>query len=890
MSITRIKSYGLSDGAVTTEKISNNVSLGVKISNIQIANSAYSLIDDTAVALGGGYIVITGAGFAAGCQVIVGASTATSTTFVNSTTLRAQVGAADAGTKIVYVVNTDGGTAIRVNGLTYSATPTWVTGSTLEGAVDQSISIQLDASLATSYQLQTGSSLPAGLSLAANGLLSGTVTGIQAETTYSFTIEAIDAENQESPRSFSITITLGDEYFYATALLLNGDGTNGANNNVFLDSSNNNFAITRNGNVNQGTFSPFSATDGRWSNYFDGSGDYLSVAQNSAFNFGTGAFTVEGWFYFWGSFGSVYNGLVNLGNGAQGNGPYTGWGLITGGTGTEIRWYRYDGATETQYIGNFSFQVGTWHHIVACRNSSSNLAVFVNGTRVVSTTSSISYNNINGDPLHIGYRNDGVSGVTHAKIYSSNIRIVAGSTVYDPTQTTITVPTSPLTAIANTSLLTCQSNRFKDNSTNDFTITRNGDVKVTPFGPFRPTDPYSTSVNGGSGYFDGSGDYLVAVGAGTSGSAFGSGDFTIEFWTYILANGGTWTGFFDPRTHNTSTTPVILLDSLNRLDLYVGAGVVIIGNVIPFRSWNHVVLSRSGSSTKLFLNGVQQGSTYNDTNNYVSRSDPFIGCLQDSGTPAYPLTGYISNLRVVKGTALYTSNFTPPTTPLTAITNTSLLLNFTNGGIIDYTGKNNLETVGNAQISTSVKKYGTGSMAFDGTNDYILIDATQDLEFGSGDFTIEFWYYPTSTGRQALYHGSFGTDWSIGIDYSSTSTNQKIGIWASSNGSSWNLISADGGGNGIGITTVTQNAWNHIAYVRNGTTWMLFVNGNRDLNLTGISGSIVNRATSRKVIGVWWSADVIGDTTGFIDDLRITKGFARYTANFTPPTSAHKLR
>ena len=227
MSITRIKSYGLSDGAVTTEKISNNVSLGVKISNIQIANSAYSVLDDTAIALGGGYLVITGAGFAAGCQVIVGANTATSTTFVNSTTLRAQVGAADAGTKTVYVVNTDGGTAIRVNGLTYSATPTWVTGSTLTaGVVNQAISIQLDASLATSYQLQTGSSLPAGLSLAANGLLTGTVTGIGADTTYSFTIEAIDAENQESPRSFSITVFLDPQLQVTTGLYAHFDSSN----------------------------------------------------------------------------------------------------------------------------------------------------------------------------------------------------------------------------------------------------------------------------------------------------------------------------------------------------------------------------------------------------------------------------------------------------------------------------------------------------------------------------------------------------------------------------------------------------------------------------------------------------------------------------------------
>ena len=69
---------------------------------------------------------------------------------------------------------------------------------------------------------------------------------------------------------------------------------------------------------------------------------------------------------------------------------------------------------------------------------------------------------------------------------------------------------------------------------------------------------------------------------------------------------------------------------------------------------------------------------------------------------------------------------------------------------------------------------------------------------------------------------------------------------------------------------------------------MLFVNGNRDLNLTGISGSIVNRATSRKAIGSWWSTGSMSQTYGYIDDLRITKGYARYTSNFTPPSSAFK--
>lgn len=212
MSLTKITNRVIEPNTITANSLAEGISLGgggPKISNVSVANSSYSILDDTAIALEGGYLVITGTGFETGCQVIVGSNNATSTTFVNSTTLRAQVGAADAGSKAVYVVNPDGGTAIRVNGLTYSGFPTWSTGSTLTQAnVNQPISVQLSASSDTTvtYQLQSGSTLPSGLSLSSSGLLSGTVTDILENTTYNFTIEAIDAENQESPRTFNITV------------------------------------------------------------------------------------------------------------------------------------------------------------------------------------------------------------------------------------------------------------------------------------------------------------------------------------------------------------------------------------------------------------------------------------------------------------------------------------------------------------------------------------------------------------------------------------------------------------------------------------------------------------------------------------------------------------
>jgi hypothetical protein len=105
------------------------------------------------------------------------------------------------------------------------------------------------------------------------------------------------------------------------------------------------------------------------------------------------------------------------------------------------------------------------------------------------------------------------------------------------------------------------------------------------------------------------------------------------------------------------------------------------------------------------------------------------------------VNGYLSNLRALQGTALYTTSNTPPTTPLTAITNTALLLNFTNGQIFDNAMMSNFVTVGNAQISTSIFKYGTGSIAFNGSTSYLTSNANLTNNFSTGNFTIECWVY-----------------------------------------------------------------------------------------------------------------------------------------------------
>lgn len=210
MPFTKISSTNIANGAITfAQTAAGAFTLIPTITNVQIADASYNVLDDTAANTGGGYLVITGSNFGSSSQVIIGTTNATSTTYVNSTTIRAQVPAASAATYTVYVVDTvTGATAIRVNGLTYSSFPAWSTGSTLSNQeANTSFAVSISANSDSSITYANTTSLPAGTTLAANGYFSGTVT-IGAQTTYSFDVRATDSENQDATRTFSLTVTV----------------------------------------------------------------------------------------------------------------------------------------------------------------------------------------------------------------------------------------------------------------------------------------------------------------------------------------------------------------------------------------------------------------------------------------------------------------------------------------------------------------------------------------------------------------------------------------------------------------------------------------------------------------------------------------------------------
>lgn len=273
----------------------------------------------------------------------------------------------------------------------------------------------------------------------------------------------------------------------------------------------------------------------------------------------------------------------------------------------------------------------------------------------------------------------------------------------------------------------------------------------------------------------------------------------------------------------------------------------------------------------MFLNGVQEGSTYSDSTTYLNgASRPIIGA-NGVNTIYDNYNGYISNLRALKGTAIYTANFTPPTAPLTAITNTSLLLNFTNAGIYDSAAKNDLETVGNAQVSTTQAKWGATSMAFDGTGDWLTVIDKPVLRFGTGAFTVEGWLYLGATGaaRGIVGKGTSTTGWLLSTDAS----NKVVFTYGTST-----IVSTG---------ALSGSTWYHIAVVREGTganQTKIYINGTNDG--TGTVSTDFNQTSIMYVGANRTGGDALN---GYIDDLRITKGVARYTGNFTPPTAAFPL-
>ncbi len=189
---------------------SGAVSTSPRISNVQVTDSSYVVLDDTA-ANSGGYVSINGSNFDSGATVVVGTQSANSVSFVNSSKLNVALPSLTAGTYTVYVTNSDGSTALRINGLSISGSPTWTTAAGSIASAYESlpltVTVNAVSDTAVVYSLLSGS-LPTGANLnPGNGNIFVTSTALtNSNTTFNFTLNATDAEQQNTTRAFSATV------------------------------------------------------------------------------------------------------------------------------------------------------------------------------------------------------------------------------------------------------------------------------------------------------------------------------------------------------------------------------------------------------------------------------------------------------------------------------------------------------------------------------------------------------------------------------------------------------------------------------------------------------------------------------------------------------------
>ena len=660
--------------------------------------------------------------------------------------------------------------------------------------------------------------------------------------TFEVTFTASDGVNiGTAAASFTLVFLVVNSRY--TSLLLKAAGDAGVNTS-FIDNSSNGSSITAYGDVYQTSLSPY--RPGGYSNYFDGSGDQLLVPNDASNQLSGSNFTIECWVYF--------NSLSSEARFINKN-PASTFGYILGAVSSKL-YFKTDNTTIT---GTTTLSIGQWYHF-AVTNDGTTTKIFVNGTLDGSATG-VTITNENVD-LSIGSRlylaGLGLIG------YMSDVRMVKGTALYT---SNFTPPTEPLTAISGTSVLTCNTSTITDQSSNNFAIIKNGDTKVIPWSVYDHTPAYIS----GSAYFDGSGDYLQTTSYLPELNP-SSGDFTIEFWVYAGSSARQdWvnlqasSGFNRILVYYNSGTIQYVAGSTGAASTRISQAV---SSSQLLNTWHHIALSRESGSSKLFLDGVQIGSTYADS--HVWTNDLQLTAFRDPNGSTYA-TGYISDLRIVKGTAVYTSDFTPPTEPLTDITNTSLLLKFDNGKVYDLLQSNSLTLVGDAKSSTTQAKFAsTSSVSFDGTGDYLTSLSANVLPVSNESYTIECWAYITNLSTRA--HFAF---------WGAASSNQSNGFRVNTAGNGllayWYANDLDTGNIGLLV-----NTWYHVATSFDGTTRRIFLDGVLKASDTPTGHNVPS--TSDLIIGT--NSTKNGEyMNGYIQDLRITKGLARYTANFTPSTT-----
>lgn len=395
-------------------------------------------------------------------------------------------------------------------------------------------------------------------------------------------------------------------------------------------------------------------------------------------------------------------------------------------------------------------------------------------------------------------------------------------------------------------------------------------------------------VGAGYVFFDGidSSPYDYVTTSTSSDFTLGTDDFTIEFFfksnktgtgegVAIAANiDSSNTGYWEIKM-SPSSSQIVWADRGNtRID--------VTNTNWNDDQWHHLALTREGTSVKLFFDGTQIGSTATYSYTYAGTSVVFGSKRNGSNV----WKGNISNLRILKGTALYTSNFTVPTKQLTAITNTVLLTCQGNTIADASSSAHTLTANGTAAANLG---FPASAFEFDGTNDYVEVARSDDFDFGTGDLTIESWVYITAYDAEATLL--------VYKTQSSVSAGNACGNSVASNGL-LKMLASDNTSYQVNVSggTVTLGTWHHICMTRVGSTWTCYLD-TAQVSTATWAGSVSHVTTGTfGGIGMGAYTSAYGDNTGRysmdgnISNVRIYKGKGLTAAEVTQNYNATKGR
>ena len=631
-----------------------------------------------------------------------------------------------------------------------------------------------------------------------------------------------------------------------TTMLLKTDNTQ---SDAQVDGSTNGFTITQNGNATSTAFTPHHPKG--YSTYFGGLNDYLSIGDDASLELGSSDFTFEMWIKTAAT--AQYTTLMSKSTGSFAAGMWSIQVNQSGLSSGNVAMYIGDHNVSSPVVATSGTSVidNEWHHIAVVRNGSA-FTIYIDGTSAGTGTSSATVSDIAG-AIWIG--DDGFYSGRDYLGYIRDARMVIGTAVYT---SAFTPTTEPLTAIANTQLFTCHLPYISDGSSNAHSITTVGTVYTELYSPYDHVS-YSPSSHGGSVYFDGTGDYLVTP--SSTNVQLGTGDFTAECWFYCTS-ASSYHQIFSWRPNNGSSAGKgsFAINPSNGYIWYETSGIIDTSSNWLTNTWYHIALVKSSGTLKIYQNGVEVGSASHSTN-----LDGTTLSIAGNNDGSEGFAGYISDFRLVKGTAVYTSAFTPPTEQLTAITNTQLLTCTNKNSIYDAAGGKPVTLGGDPTVGTTRTNNATSSIYLDGTGDYILMPSGTINLGSTEDYTIEGWInFNAISGDQGIFQ----------VNWPGNNLELILAYW---NG--WYTYVASSTGQDTSVTPTT-NQWYHVAVSRESQTLRVFLDGNI-IRTVNSEGTIFNNLGI--AIGGYVSESYLSDA--YFEEWRITRGLARYTSTFTPPTA-----